>query len=198
MPREAAQRQLLVIVAAVMTPIAFAGGAADITRSWVRRWIEFTGALIASKLLLVIILMIGMSVFEGAGMQTTPDGQTTSSQAGTQLAAGAVLLLLAGFAPWIAIKMFQFAGDSLHVVHSQAVAASSGTRSFVIPGESRLTVVAWSICFHNQLDASAAAEANERAIFSNASSTTCLSWQRGSMTCHFVHAIGQLPSGLVV
>jgi hypothetical protein len=65
-------RKLLIIVAAVMTPLAFAGGAADITRSWVRRWIEFTAALIASKLLLVVMLMIGLSVFEGAGMQTTP------------------------------------------------------------------------------------------------------------------------------
>jgi type IV secretion system protein TrbL len=124
-------RKLLVIVAAVMTPIAFAGGAADITRSWVRRWIEFTAALIASKLLLVIMLMIGLSVFEGAGMQTGPDGHPAATQAGTQLATGAVLLLMAGFAPWLAIKMFHFAGESLHAVHAQAAAASAGTHSVV-------------------------------------------------------------------
>jgi type IV secretion system protein TrbL len=129
-------RKLLIIVAAVMTPLAFAGGAADITRSWVRRWIEFTAALIASKLLLVVMLMVGLSVFEGAGMQTTsgPDGTmvpTSGTQAGTQLATGTVLLLLAGFAPWIAIKMFHFAGDSLHAVHAQAAAAHSGTQTII-------------------------------------------------------------------
>lgn len=129
-------RKLLLIVAAVMTPLAFAGGAADITRSWVRRWIEFTAALIASKLLLVVILMIGLSVFEGAGLQTRPGpGGTTQpssvTQAGTQLATGAVLLLMAGLAPWLAIKMFHFAGNSLQLVHAQAAAAGGGTRTLV-------------------------------------------------------------------
>jgi len=129
-------RKLLIIVAAVMTPLAFAGGAADITRSWVRRWIEFTVALIASKLLLVVMLMVGLSVFEGAGMQTKPgpDGSmapASATQAGTQLATGTVLLLLAGLAPWIAIKMFHFTGDSLHAVHAQAGAARAGIQSVV-------------------------------------------------------------------
>jgi type IV secretion system protein TrbL len=131
-------RKMLIIVAAVMTPLAFAGGAADITRSWVRRWIEFTAALIASKLLLVIMLMIGLSVFEGAGMAGSSGSQTgtqvgtqAGTQAGTQLATGSVLLLMAGLAPWIAIKMFHFAGDSLHAVHAQAQAARSGTQTMV-------------------------------------------------------------------
>jgi type IV secretion system protein TrbL len=123
-------RQLLIIVAAVMTPLAFAGGAADITRSWVRRWIEFTAALIASKLLLVIMLMIGLSVFQGAGMADS-NGHISAGQVGTQLATGSVLLLLAGLAPWIAIKMFHFAGDSLHTVHAQAQGARSGAQTLV-------------------------------------------------------------------
>jgi type IV secretion system protein TrbL len=123
-------RKMLIIVAAVMTPLAFAGGAADITRSWVRRWIEFTAALIASKLLLVIMLMIGLSVFEGAGMAES-SGHSSPGQVGTQLATGSVLLLLAGLAPWIAIKMFHFAGDSLHAVHAQAQGARSGAQTMV-------------------------------------------------------------------
>jgi hypothetical protein len=124
-------RKMLIIVAAVMTPLAFAGGAADITRSWIRRWLEFTAALIASKLLLVIMLMIGLSVFEGAGMAGNSNGHSSAAQAGTQLATGSVLLLLAGLAPWIAIKMFHFAGDSLHAVHAQAQGARSGTQTMV-------------------------------------------------------------------
>jgi len=119
-------RKMLIIVAAVMTPLAFAGGAADITRSWVRRWIEFTAALIASKLLLVIILMIGLSVFEGAGLSGHGAAQT-----GTQLATGSVMLLLAGLAPWIAIRMFHFVGDSLHAIHAQVGAAGAGAQTVV-------------------------------------------------------------------
>ena len=38
----------------------------------------------------------------------------------TILVIGVLTLLLAGFAPWIAIKMVHFAGDTFHAVHSQA------------------------------------------------------------------------------
>jgi hypothetical protein len=123
-------RKMLIIVAAVMTPLAFAGGTADITRSWVRRWIEFTAALIASKLILIVILMIGLSVFQGAGMAES-QGTSSATQAGTQLATGSVLLLMAGLAPFIAIKMFHFAGDSLHSVHAQAQGARSGAQTMI-------------------------------------------------------------------
>ena len=120
-------RKLMIIVAAVMAPLAFSGATADVTRGWVRRWIEFTAAMIASKLLLVIILMVGVSVLEGAGR--TPDGG--AGQDLTQLATGALLLLMGGFAPWIAIKMFHFAGDSLQAVHGYAAQAPTGARSVV-------------------------------------------------------------------
>ena len=123
-------RKLMIIVAAVMAPLAFSGATADVTRSWVRRWIEFTAAMIASKLLLVIILMIGVSVLEGAGKASTagaPAGE--AGQDLTQLATGALLLLMGGFAPWIAIKMFHFAGDSLQAAHTYAAQAPAGARS---------------------------------------------------------------------
>ena len=120
-------RKLMIIVAAVMTPLAFSGATADVTRGWVRRWIEFTAAMIASKLLLVIILMVGVSVLEGAGRVTGAGlGQDV-----TQLATGALLLLMGGFAPWIAIKMFHFAGDSLQAAHAYAAQAPTGARSVI-------------------------------------------------------------------
>jgi hypothetical protein len=120
-------RKLMIIVAAVMAPLAFSGATADVTRGWVRRWIEFTAAMIASKLLLVIILMIGVSVLEGAGK--TPHAGPGHDI--TQLATGALLLLMGGFAPWIAIKMFHFAGDSLQAAHAYAAQAPAGARSVV-------------------------------------------------------------------
>lgn len=120
-------RKMMIIIAAVMTPLAFSGATADITRGWVRKWIEFMAAMIASKLLLVIIFMVGVSVLEGAG-------QTPGAGAGqdlTQLIIGALILLMAGLAPWIAIRMFHFAGDTLQAAHSTVSQASSGARAVI-------------------------------------------------------------------
>jgi type IV secretion system protein TrbL len=119
-------RKLLIIVAAVLTPLAFSGATADVTRGWVRKWIEFTAAMIASKLLLVIMFMVGYSVLNGAGQAGTGTSQTA-----TNVASGCVLLLLCGFAPYIAIKMFHFAGDTLHAAHLAVGHARSGVDSAV-------------------------------------------------------------------
>jgi len=47
----------------------------------------------------------------------------------TQVATGSLILLLAGFAPWLAIKMFHFTGDALHTAHASAATAPSGARA---------------------------------------------------------------------
>ena len=119
-------RKLMIIVAAVLSPFAFAGAAADISRAWVRRWIEFVAAMIVSKLLLVIILSVGITILEGAGAGS--DGTTASI---TQLTAGTLVLLMGGLAPWIAIKLFTFVGESLHVAHLQAAQATTGARTVI-------------------------------------------------------------------
>ena len=111
-------------MAAVLAPLAFAGATADITRAWVRRWIEFVAAMIVSKLLLVIILSIGVAVLNGAGQSGAGVGQTV-----TQLAGGSLILLLGGLAPWVAIRMFHFAGDTLHSAHATARQASVGAQT---------------------------------------------------------------------
>jgi type IV secretion system protein TrbL len=118
-------RKMMIIIAAVLTPLAFSGATADITRGWVRKWIEFMAAMIASKLLLVIILMIGVSVMEGAGISAQPG----PGQQLTQLATGSLILLLGGFAPWAAIKMFHFTGDALGSAHAYAAQAPTGART---------------------------------------------------------------------
>jgi type IV secretion system protein TrbL len=118
-------RKMLVIIAAVLTPLAFSGATADITAGWVRKWIEFMAAMIASKLLLVIIFMIGVSVMDGAGMATQPG----PGQQLTEIATGSLILLMAGFAPWAAIKMFHFTGDALHTAHATAMTAPNGART---------------------------------------------------------------------
>lgn len=119
-------RKVMLLIAAVLAPLAFAGATADITRGWVRKWVEFVAAMIVSKLLLVIILSIGIAVFNGAGQDGGGATQTT-----TQLAAGGLVLLMGGFAPWVAIKMFSFAGDTLYAAHATAGQASAGARTVI-------------------------------------------------------------------
>ena len=129
-------RKMMIIIAAVLTPLAFSGATADITRGWVRKWVEFMAAMIASKLLLVIIFMIGVSVIDGAGISAQPG----PGQQLTQLATGSLILLLGGFAPWAAIKMFHFTGDALHTAHISAAAAPSGART-VLAAPQKLNVM---------------------------------------------------------
>jgi len=119
-------RKMTVLIAAVLAPLAFAGAAADVTRSWVRRWIEFTIAMIAAKLLLVVILAIGVAALNGAG-----SAGPGVAQSATQLVTGALILLLGGLAPWVAVKMFHFAGDSLHAAHMTASQATTGATTLM-------------------------------------------------------------------
>lgn len=119
-------RKMMILLAAVLAPLAFAGATADFTRGWVRKWIEFMAAMIASKLLLVIILSLGIFVVNGAGQSGSGPTQTV-----TQLAGGSLILLLGGLAPWVAIRMFHFAGDSLYAAHSVARQSSAGAQSVI-------------------------------------------------------------------
>ena len=128
-------RKLMILLAAVLAPLAFAGATADITRGWVRKWVEFTAAMIASKLLLVIILSLGVSVLNGAGQSGT-----SSSQTATQLVGGSLILLLGGLAPWAAIRMFHFAGDSLYAAHAVARQSGAGAQS-VISGPQKVAAL---------------------------------------------------------
>ena len=91
----------------------------------------------SSKLLLVVMLMIGLSVFEGAGMQTAgPGQQVKATQAGTQLATGSVLLLLAG------LLVLLPAGPAL-----AAWVMTSGAYSKVIGAGVALFVASWFLIY---------------------------------------------------
>jgi hypothetical protein len=132
-------RKMMLLIAAVLAPLAFAGATADITRAWTRRWIEFVCAMVVSKLLLVIILSIGVSVFMGAGQH---GGGVT--QTGTQLAAGSLILLMGGFSPWIAVRMFSFAGETLHAAHMTAAQSSAGART-VVAAPQKVAALHWQV-----------------------------------------------------
>ena len=93
-------RKMLVIVAAVLAPFVFAGSVADFSRSWVRRWVEIVVALVFSKLILMFVFVIGLFVLiRGVGSTGTGGAQGI-----TQTVSGILILALAGFSPWVAIK----------------------------------------------------------------------------------------------
>lgn len=131
-------RKMVLVIAAVLAPLAFAGATADITRAWVRRWIEFVCAMVVSKLLLVIILSIGLTVFNGAGQDGSGGGQGA-----TQLAAGSLILMMGGFAPWMAMRMFSFAGDTIHAAHASVGQATAGGHA-VIAAPQKVSSMAWT------------------------------------------------------
>jgi type IV secretion system protein TrbL len=93
-------RNALLIVAVVVAPLAFAGGAARITSTWVRRWIQVTLALILSKLAIVLVFVIAVGLVGDA----TGIGAVLS---------GLILLLLACLAPWACFKILDFAGTNV-------------------------------------------------------------------------------------
>ena len=101
-------RKAMIIVAAVFAPVAFGGASADATRHWVRRWIEFTLAMIFSKLVIVLIFTIAISLV----------GQSGSGWHGlSNLMTGMLLLVMACFAPWLVFKLVHYVGGDIAAAH---------------------------------------------------------------------------------
>lgn len=93
-------RNALIVVAVVVAPLAFAGGASRLTSGWVRRWVQVTLALILSKLAIVIVFVVAIGMLgEARGVGA--------------LLAGLILLLLAVMAPWACFKVLDFAGTQI-------------------------------------------------------------------------------------
>jgi len=120
-------RKMLIIVTAIFAPLAFAGGVADLSRGWVRKWLEAMLALVFSKLILIIIFVIGLGVLGGMG---TPAGSTPFT-AITQEITGLLILLVAGFSPWMALRIVHFTGDHVATMAGSASHASSGASTVV-------------------------------------------------------------------
>jgi hypothetical protein len=115
-------RKVLIVVTAIFAPLAFAGSLADVTVSWTRRWIETTLALIVSKLILILIFIAGYGILiEGVGQA----GSGTTQKV-TQVISGVLVLFLAGFAPWSALKIVHFTGEHAHQIHSLGSSTVAG------------------------------------------------------------------------
>jgi type IV secretion system protein TrbL len=117
-------RKVLIVVSALFAPLAFAGSLADITAAWTRRWVEVIVALIVSKLVLVIIFVVGLGMLVG-GVGQSGTGKT---QLATQTVSGVLVLALAGFAPFLALKLVHFSGDQFHHLQTMASTSMAGAK----------------------------------------------------------------------
>src|SRR5665213_525697 len=120
-------RKMLIIVTAIFAPLAFAGGVADLSRGWVRKWLEAMLLLVFSKLILILIFIIGLGVLGGMG---SPSGATPLS-AITEEITGLLILLVAGFSPWMALRIVHFTGDHVATMAGSASHASAGASTVV-------------------------------------------------------------------
>lgn len=119
-------RKMLVIISVAFAPIAFGGAPFDVTSAWVRRWIEFTVAMVFSKLILVILFGIGLQVELGLGQVGT-----AATQQITQMATGLLVMSVAGFAPWLALQFVHWAGGSLQQAGQHARSAGAGAQQAI-------------------------------------------------------------------
>jgi hypothetical protein len=120
-------RKMLIIITAIFAPLAFAGGVADVSRGWVRKWLEAMLALVFSKLILILIFVIGLGVLGGMGSPANARGLSAITSDVT----GLLILLVAGLSPWMALKLVHFTGDHMATMAGSASHATSGASSIV-------------------------------------------------------------------
>ena len=119
-------RKALLLIAVVLAPLALAGASWDHTRGWVGRWASFVIALIVSKLVVVVIFLLATSMVSSpieADLAGISDPLT-----------GVVLLLIAGFAPYLAYKAISFMGfDMYHAMSAEQEAKHALNRPIPMP-----------------------------------------------------------------
>ncbi|WP_030485319.1 type IV secretion system protein [Nocardioides aequoreus] len=119
-------RKALLLIAIVFAPVAMAGLTWDHTRSWVTKWASFVIALILSKVVLVVIFLLATAQVSAP---IDSDIQSVSEPI-----AGVVLMLMAGFAPYMTYKAINFMGfDMYHAMSAEQEGKSALNRPMPIP-----------------------------------------------------------------
>ncbi|WP_454857646.1 conjugal transfer protein TrbL [Promicromonospora soli] len=99
-------RKALLLISVVFAPLALAGATWEATRGWVARWAQLVVALVLSKLVLVVVFLLATSMLSApleADLASVSEPLT-----------GVVLLLLAGFAPYMTYRAISFIGFDLY------------------------------------------------------------------------------------
>ncbi|PKY69908.1 conjugal transfer protein TrbL [Brevibacterium ravenspurgense] len=121
-------RKALLLVAVVLAPFVFSGASWDATRGWISKWAMFVVALVLSKLVLVVILLVAVT-------QVSAPIDADLSNIADPLA-GVVLMALAGFAPYMTYRFLSFIGfDLYNSMGSEQEAKSALNRPVPTPGK---------------------------------------------------------------
>ncbi|MGY0541378.1 type IV secretion system protein [Nocardioides sp. YJ-D4] len=119
-------RKAMLLIAVVLAPFALAGASWDHTRTWVSRWASFVIALILSKLVVVVIFLLATSQ-----VSAPIDADLTSL---SEPLSGVVLLLIAGFAPYLTYKAINFMGfDMYHAMSAEQETKHALNRPLPLP-----------------------------------------------------------------
>ena len=119
-------RKALLLIAIVFAPLALAGSSWDQTRGWVSKWAQFVIALILSKVVLVVMFLLAT-----AQVSAPIDADLTSV---SEPISGVVLMLMAGFAPYLTYKAISFMGfDTYHAMSAEQEAKSALNRPMPVP-----------------------------------------------------------------
>lgn len=107
-------RKVSILILVTLAIFAGAGGGWEHAARWRKSWIETTGTLVASKLIMTVIFILGVSAI---GNSDTKDGVTALSD----IVAGLVVMLLVLLCPMALYKFMHWAGDSgAHELHRTA------------------------------------------------------------------------------
>jgi DNA processing protein len=125
-------RKALLLVSVALAPVALAGSAWDVTRGWVGKWASFVVALIASKLVVTVVLLVAVTQVDA------PINLDLASLADP--VAGIVLLALAGFAPYLTYRFISFIGFDLYqTLGAEQEAKQALNRPLPVPHLPRLS-----------------------------------------------------------
>ncbi|MFH9734408.1 ATP-binding protein [Streptomyces sp. NPDC017260] len=97
-------RKVGVLIMVALAVFAGAGGGWEVAKRWRRAWIEATGTLIVSKLLMTVVFLIGVSAM---GKSDASDGMAALSDA----MAGIVVMVLVLLCPYATYKFVHWASD---------------------------------------------------------------------------------------
>ena len=119
-------RKSLLLLTVALAPLALAGFSWDTTRGWAGKWLMFVVALIVSKLVLTVILLVAIAQI------SVPIA--LDIQALTDPLAGIVLLAVAAFAPYITYKAISWLGtDYYHAMSTESEAKQALNRPVPVP-----------------------------------------------------------------
>ncbi|MCL1899948.1 MAG: conjugal transfer protein TrbL [Promicromonosporaceae bacterium] len=114
-------RKALLLVSIVLAPFALAGQSWDVTKGWFGKWASFVIAMILSKLVLVVTLLVAVTQ---TASPLAPDLASISEPI-----AGVVLMMIAAFAPYMTYKLIAFMGsDMYHLMSAEQEAKHAMNR----------------------------------------------------------------------